>query len=1263
MTTETQVQSPSSVRSVTPTSISVNHTFGDIFETVRIKVKIPILLGLLPSVDNKTYLQPNVNHHHSSDGVSFSNLHDAFSKWIVDGKGIVSTEFDAILMTELKTEPSGTGNVAFNLFEVDSTNRAEEMFGLVQWNKSQTKSALQKLMAYSNEFKDIDTLQKLKLSMQKLLKTENQEDGHYFLGFTDGSHRTKSLWKLMSSLASKENFKNQIMNNDQEVFINVSFFREDFFYNDQFANWCLSALHRTKMGQKELTTHFTGREDIKKSYPGAFDNLIWYPVLFQALTVSHIKNALKHHDLNMKYGSKDNIKLPIQCAMLFSLGRLFIFSPKMTKEILPAMTYMQESSTLTPYRLGLIQSLAYDATDFLLKYFNTYFTDTAQHQTNWILRYIFRCNIEKQLLLLYKLVDTKDLDSKLTHPANKYGNDAYEDSIIHSLHCREGLTQQEEDSNEDKKNQKKKNQTKKKETEKEKTNVPVLLAPKIGSVVVADRVLFSYLRYIVFVLTIENIHVQILPIMNLLLNAELSKGDVNKEIYQRRLENNDAYLDSCMLKQEIVLGNKTLSLDPKNFIQQIFNNTDKDQTLDPIKILLDWFNTIHKDNVTIESTQLRFHRHVKGDPGIISSNFGDVVAYINRHKDRLTCSFPLRTEAAEKRKNENKNPVTPSTKRKKTEPNKQQNELELHETTTDVTQNETQEDNTQPARRSLRSRTNVSYVQPDDDESSIQEETSPLEKATIANEDKDDDEYLNTQDETATNSFDNEDQEEENGDEVDEESPTIQQEIEDLAQDNDVSVASDEAMTLFQLQLKFDDDLFFDLDEKILPYLGEQDKISPIMPRPGQNTEKAYAKMVDNMRSQLLFEVYKIYAFVLKENRCTANWNSSRAFLFTIGYAYDCLYLKPLFHRLMQFVPCFDAMFSKIQRNTTKETVLVSFNDTCISDTLHLHPKYDSKFKHFIDVTFTRNQERYRTILDQRMKLVSLFKNNNPWFPTMFQYNPTSRNENWDRHLQQANYEEYLTYEDLSHKTKDYIHIRTSMESDKILPFLSEFGFETEKFESITVDTMGKSVTDGTFHKFLVPHSASLYENLLFSSDVIAASNVLRKDDDYVRITLYDESKQEEQYFQHNELTHVLVIKLETGKTYLSPYSEDFFPVYKVRARIRPRIHQMTRCTNILGDIFDVPHTSIEVIEEDTDSTVIEFGDRNQMIPILKKRQNSNKYTYVSDDLQYLFSIGEGSFSMQFFAKDWEVTGDLFYDFDEVYTINDYYNKVMKITT
>lgn len=254
------------------------------------------------------------------------------------------------------------------------------------------------------------------------------------------------------------------------------------------------------------------------------------------------------------------------------------------------------------------------------------------------------------MLLLYKLVDTKDLDSKLTHPANKYGNDAYEDSIIHSLHCREGLTQQEEDSNEDKKNQKKKNQTKKKETEKEKTNVPVLLAPKIGSVVVADRVLFSYLRYIVFVLTIENIHVQILPIMNLLLNAELSKGDVNKEIYQRRLENNDAYLDSCMLKQEIVLGNKTLSLDPKNFIQQIFNNTDKDQTLDPIKILLDWFNTIHKDNVTIESTQLRFHRHVKGDPGIISSNFGDVVAYINRHKDRLTCSFPLRTEAAEKRK-------------------------------------------------------------------------------------------------------------------------------------------------------------------------------------------------------------------------------------------------------------------------------------------------------------------------------------------------------------------------------------------------------------------------------------------------------------------------------------------------------------------------------------------------------------------------------------------------------------------------------------
>ena len=120
---------------VTPTRITPETTFHDLFETKMLIVPFPVFVGLLPSSqDNKEYLQPNVNHHFFNDGSSFKSLDSAFKKWVKEGTGEVSTEFNAILMSEKNDKPNNDDFVAFNMFGVSNKSLKENMFGEVEWD-------------------------------------------------------------------------------------------------------------------------------------------------------------------------------------------------------------------------------------------------------------------------------------------------------------------------------------------------------------------------------------------------------------------------------------------------------------------------------------------------------------------------------------------------------------------------------------------------------------------------------------------------------------------------------------------------------------------------------------------------------------------------------------------------------------------------------------------------------------------------------------------------------------------------------------------------------------------------------------------------------------------------------------------------------------------------------------------------------------------------------------------------------------------------
>lgn len=170
--------SPTPVKDVTPTVITPETTFDDLFETIRLSIPIPVFVGLLPSLDNKEYLQPNVNHHFLNDGHSFHSLDAAFKKWVKEGTGPVSTEFNAILMEEKYDKPKDNDSVAFSMFNVSSKSLNEKIFGEVEWDCHHVqKYFIDNISSYDYDEHDYNKdFPDLKKTVKFLFGTNSYED-------------------------------------------------------------------------------------------------------------------------------------------------------------------------------------------------------------------------------------------------------------------------------------------------------------------------------------------------------------------------------------------------------------------------------------------------------------------------------------------------------------------------------------------------------------------------------------------------------------------------------------------------------------------------------------------------------------------------------------------------------------------------------------------------------------------------------------------------------------------------------------------------------------------------------------------------------------------------------------------------------------------------------------------------------------------------------------------------------------------------------
>lgn len=69
-----------------------------------------------------------------------------------------------------------------------------------------------------------------------------------------------------------------------------SFFVQ-FFYNDCFATWCINGQRRNKMGQRELMTQFSDRQDIQKCFPGVRSTYISNSILLQYVDIPFFYNT------------------------------------------------------------------------------------------------------------------------------------------------------------------------------------------------------------------------------------------------------------------------------------------------------------------------------------------------------------------------------------------------------------------------------------------------------------------------------------------------------------------------------------------------------------------------------------------------------------------------------------------------------------------------------------------------------------------------------------------------------------------------------------------------------------------------------------------------------------------------------------------------------------------------------------------------------------------------------------------------------------
>lgn len=185
-----------------------------------------------------------------------------------------------------------------------------------------------------------------------------------------------------------------------------------------------------------------------------------------------------------------------------------------------------------------------------------------------MIKFILRCNIERQIFLLYELVGSEDL-SKLQDHQEKLNLDENETRIIQFLHEKEGVLQEEPASK------------LKEESFGESldgSNEAHSLAPPEqykSQTVIADKLVFAYVKYLVLVLSRQSLHLKGLSITDLVLRKPSTRDGINKRLLESSKER-ETYLQSCMLQQQIQLDEgMVLNIDSNTFIKNILTQNDQ----------------------------------------------------------------------------------------------------------------------------------------------------------------------------------------------------------------------------------------------------------------------------------------------------------------------------------------------------------------------------------------------------------------------------------------------------------------------------------------------------------------------------------------------------------------------------------------------------------------------------------------------------------------------------------------------------------------
>lgn len=213
-----------------------------------------------------------------------------------------------------------------------------------------------------------------------------------------------------------------------------------------------------------------------------------------------------------------------------------------------------------------------------MKHFNKK-PDNNLSACNWIIRYILRCNIEQQIFLLYKLVGSDSLKNvKYPKAKSKLQLNQYENEVIEMLNQEEPF--------------------------------------QPGHFQNLDKLVFIYVKYLVFLLAIDTIHSESLPVLHLLLKTK-APGELQTKLSKYQDDPKNNYLESCMLNESIKLGNVTLKIDPASFVQGLFEKDENGKDQDPFVLLTQWLidqqneDSTLKINSFVESYSNRFESKKK----------------------------------------------------------------------------------------------------------------------------------------------------------------------------------------------------------------------------------------------------------------------------------------------------------------------------------------------------------------------------------------------------------------------------------------------------------------------------------------------------------------------------------------------------------------------------------------------------------------------------------------------------------------------------